>query len=363
MGGWRVGLVILCLYGTFAEAGGPVVPEGPAVAAPSVSWVRRVEGPLPGHLQNASPVKPRPLADIQFARLKPDAVVAIGLEPGAVSSADDLWVPQRAASAIVRIDAKSNKVDAPITVPAPPCASLSMEPARPTSTNGSVWVPSCDGATLAQVSVKHGNVSASMPLPIATPSGSIATAVGSVWVLTNAKGVLSRIDPDAHTPVAEVYVAAKPSSVAAADDALWITSEDGNVVTRVDPHTNAIIDTIKVGPRPGRVVVGEGAVWTLNRGDGSVSRIDAKSNKLVTTIAVGQSIADGDIAVGAGSVWISAPGVPITRLDPGTNRVVQRFSGDGGGAIVVAHGSLWVAAGPAITWRLDPTLVAAMRPE
>ncbi|MDH4065999.1 MAG: hypothetical protein OEW19_16490, partial [Acidobacteriota bacterium] len=71
---------------------------------------------------------------------------------------------------------------------------------------------------------------------------------------------------------------------------------------------------------------------------------------------------DGDIAAGAGSVWVSATGSPIVRIDPRTNRAVQRFTGQGGGAILVAHGSLWVAAEAETTWRLDPRLVAAVRP-
>jgi hypothetical protein len=54
--------------------------------------------------------------------------------------------------------------------------------------------------------------------------------------------------------------------------------------------------------------------------------------------------------------------VPITRIDPRTNRAVQRFPGDGGGAILVARGSLWVNAGAQATWRLDPKLVEAVRP-
>ena len=306
-------------------------------------------------VQNASAKAPRPPEEIPFERLKPDAVMAIAMEPGAVADADAIWVPQLSASAITRIDAKSNKPDAPISLPKPPCASVAVA-------FESLWVPSCEGANVLRVSIKHGNVSATVPLPVADPQGSIAMAVGSVWLLTDAKGVLSRIDPDTQAPVAETYVAAKPSSVIAGDGALWVTSEAGNIVTRINPHTNAIVETVEVGPRPGRIVVGEGAVWTLNRGDGSVSRIDAKSNKLVTTIAVGESIANGEIAVGEGSVWISAPGVPITRIDPVSNRVAQRFPGAGGGAILVAHGSLWVAAGPKLTWRIDPKLVAAMRP-
>jgi virginiamycin B lyase len=130
----------------------------------------------------------------------------------------------------------------------------------------------------------------------------------------------------------------------------------------VSPHTNETIESVEVGPKPGRLAVGEGGVWTLNRGDGSVTRVDPTTNKVVATIAVDPAAASGEIAAGAGSIWISAPGIPIVRIDSRTNRAVQKFTGDGGGAILVAHGSLWVAAGSKMTWRLDPLLVAGMRP-
>ena len=309
----------------------------------------------PAVSQNSTPVAPRPVAEIPFSRLTPDTVLPLELETGSVATPDSVWIPQRQSKAIVRVDPKTNKPDTPLDVPGAPCASLAVA-------FDTVWVPLCEGASIARVSTKDGNVSAAVPLPVATPEGSVASAVGSLWVLTEAKGVLSRIDPDTNAAVAEAYIAAKPSAVVATDDALWVTSEDGDVVTRVDPHTNLIVATINVGPRPGRVVAGEGAVWTLNRGDGSVSRIDPKSNKVVATIAVGDAIVGGDMAVGEGSVWLSARGTPIIRIDPASNRVAQRFTGPGGGAIVVGHGSLWVAAGPKLTWRIDQKLVAALRP-
>jgi hypothetical protein len=71
----------------------------------------------------------------------------------------------------------------------------------------------------------------------------------------------------------------------------------------------------------------------------------------------------GEMAVGVGAVWVSAPGLPLVRIDAKTNRATHRFTGPGGGAVIVAHGSVWVAVGPALTWRLDPALLAAMRPE
>jgi len=309
-----------------------------------------------GQAQNASPAAPRQPAPIEFARLKPDAVIPFQLEPGAAATADALWLPQRAGKTVVRVDAKSNEADAPVPVGHAPCASL-------TTLSGSLWVPLCEAGRVARVDLKAGNVSASAPLPVTTPSGSIAAAVGSVWLATEAKGVVSRVDPDTNAPVAEAYVARNPSAIIATDEAVWVTSEEGDLLTRIDPHTNAVVATVKVGPRPGRLALSEGAVWILNRGDGSVSRVDGKTNKVITSVAIGADVAAGDIAAGEGSVWISAPGVPIVRIDPVTNRVVQRFTGAGGGAIVIAHGSVWVAAGPSITWRVDPRLIAAMRPD
>ena len=322
--------------------------------------------------QNATPSSPRPPAEIPFARLTADAVVPLMLAAGSVDSADAVWVPDRAAGTIVRVEAKDNKPGPPVVVGVQPCASLVVA-------FDSVWVPLCGDGTIARVDAKTSKVTATAKTKLAGGDGRIATGVGSVWAITDRKGVLSRIDPDTNTAVAEIYLAGGATAVVFGDEALWITSacESGgggnpfagvacNVLTRVNPHNNEIVETIEVGPKPGRLAVGEGGVWTLNRGNGSnggtVTRVDPATNKVVATITIGDGVADGDIAAGLGSVWISAPGVPIIRIDPRTNRAVQRFTGTGGGAVLVAHGSLWVAAGPQLTWRLDPALVSAIRP-
>jgi len=69
----------------------------------------------------------------------------------------------------------------------------------------------------------------------------------------------------------------------------------------------------------------------------------------------------GQIAVGEGSVWVTAPGLPLARIDPRTNHIVQQFTGEGGGAIVISQGALWITATPKAIWRLDPKLVEATR--
>ncbi len=298
---------------------------------------------------------PAPPADIPFSRLTPEAVVALDLGPGSIESTDGLWIANRTAGSIVKIDAKDNKAAPPVVAGAEPCGSLIVA-------FDSVWVPLCGDGTLARVDPKTSAITATLKTTLPHRDGRIATGVGSIWAITDPKGVVSRIDPATNEVVAEIYVAGGAHSVVFGDEALWITSEAGNLLTRVNPHSNEVVETIEVGPRPGRLAVGEGGVWTLNRGDGSVTRVDPAANKVVATIPIGDSAASGEIAAGLGSVWISAAGAPIIRIDPRSNRAVQRFTGDGGGALLVAHGSLWVAAGPALTWRLDPLLVAAIRP-
>ena len=274
------------------------------------------------------------------------------MEAGATATEDAIWVVGRATGTITRLDPKANTAGTPISAGASPCASLSAG-------FDSVWVPLCGGSPgVARVDVAKAAVSATVPVTVAGAEGRTAVAVGSLWVITSQKGVLSRVDPDTNAPVAETYVAAGAEAVVAGEDALWVTSGKSGTLTRVNPHNNEVVEIIKVGANPGPLAVGEGGVWTLNRGDGSghgaatVSRVDPKTNKVIATISVGDLGAPAEIAAGEGSVWISAPG-GITRIDPRTNRAVQRFTGEGGGAILVAHGSLWVAAGAQKTWRLN----------
>ena len=138
----------------------------------------------------------------------------------------------------------------------------------------------------------------------------------------------------------------------------------GDTVTRVDPATNLIVETIPVGKTPRFIAAGDGAVWSLNQGDGSVSRIDPATNKVVATIEVGVPGPGGDIAVGEGSVWVTAFEYPLSRIDPSTNTVVQQFTGKSGDAVRVGLGSVWLSNLEAGTvWRIDPRRVLATLPQ
>lgn len=291
--------------------------------------------------------------DIPVARLMAEAAVPVRLAPGAVASEDGVWISD--GNAVVRVGAKDNKVSAPVQIAGMPCGSL-------VAAFSSIWVPSCaEERSLVRIHATDLKATAKVDLGVADGDGRIASGVGSIWLVTDRKGILTRLDPDTNKPIAEIHVDGGASAVLFHGDALWVTSGAGRKLTRINPHNHEVVEIIDVGPQPVRLAAADGAVWTLNRGDGSVTRVDAETNKAVTSISIGKDAAAGEIAAGEGSVWISAPGVPLLRIDSRTNKVAQRFTGEGGGAVLVAHGSLWLAAGSQ-TLRLDPRFVAALRP-
>jgi len=233
------------------------------------------------------------------------------------------------------------------SVPMPhPCGA-------PTVAFGSVWVADCKDQALYRIDRGTGRVAAIIPTGLADPKGelSVAAGAGSVWVLSDSQGVLSRVDPRTNAVAARISVAPHSFAAVFGGGAVWITNtgskanSGAGAVQRVDPGTNKVVATVAVGPQPRFLAAGEGGVWTLNQGDGSVSRVDQKTNRVVATVPVGASGGGGDIAAGAGRVWVRATKLLLAAIDPRTNRVIERFGPNAGsGAVRVAGDNVWVTA-------------------
>ena len=322
-------------------------------------------GTLPPAQSQQKPKRPgvsTPGVKIPITKLKPEAVFELPGVPDWLAIDEHVWVSNSPKDTVHRLDPKTNKVAASIAVGKHPCSGLAVG-------FGSLWVPNCGekdgtGKSLMRVSLKEGKVEATLPFEVPQSEGGLTTGAGSVWVMTDAKGTLTRIDPDTNKAVAEIYVAPGSYAVAFGEDAVWVTSTEKSVLTRVNARTNVVEQTIPVGPRPRFLSVGEGSVWTINQGDGSISRVDVKTNKVVATIEAGIPGGGGEIAVGEGSVWVTSFEYPITRIDAATNKVAQQFYGDGGDAIRFGHGSVWLSnLRAANVWRLDPKRIIATLPE
>jgi streptogramin lyase len=219
--------------------------------------------------------------------------------------------------------------------------------------DGSLWVASCHDQSIYRIDLASRRIAAKIPTGLADPDGelSLAAGAGSIWVLSSTSGVLTRIDATRNEIVARIGVRPHSYSAAFAFDAVWITnSASGDAPTwgsvqRIDPTKDVVVSTIPTGPDPRFLAAGEGGVWSLNWGDGSVTRIDPDTNQPVVTLSLGMEGGGGDIATGAGRVWVRGTGVLLVSVDPATNTVAAVYGPPAGsGAVRVAQDLVWVTA-------------------
>ncbi len=294
-----------------------------------------------------------PGVQIPMAKLKPEAEFVVGGAPDWIAIDELVYVSNKPKNAIVRIDPKAGKMLPEVTGLNKPCSGLGIG-------FGSLWVPNCGDGNLTRVDLKTGKVGVSIKTGVADSEGGIAVSSDSVWLLTKANSTLARIDPMSNKIVAEVPLPTGCFTAAFGLGAVWVTCTEANQLIRVDPATNLVTAQIKVGPRPRFLAVGAGGVWTLNQADGSVTRVDPQDNKVVSTIQVGVPGEGGDIAVGEGSVWVTAFDFPLSRIDIETNKVAQQFVGPGGDAVRAGRGNVWLCdLRNGKVWRFDPKLILA----
>lgn len=278
-----------------------------------------------------------PISERAVATLKiPDYADFLAADGSAV------WATNRG-----RIEKLQFGKDAPVASVAMPSPCGAMDVGF-----GSVWVANCRDSSLYRIDQGTATVAAIIPTGLADRRGELSVAVGagSVWVLSDRAGVLSRVDPGTNKVVAKIEVAPNSFAAVFGFGSVWITNTGTRTdsvfsVQRIDPATNRVIATIPVGPTPRFLAAGEGGVWTLNQRDGTVTRIDPATNKVVATIAADVPGGGGDIAAGAGRVWIRAGKTLLSAIDPATNRIVERFGPpSGSGAVRVANDLIWVTA-------------------
>ncbi len=289
-----------------------------------------------------------PGVQIPFASLKADAEITATAEWMAFTDAPVL-ADQKS---LYRIDAKKNELGAAVASVNQPCGGA-------VSAFKSWWIASCGDQSLARIDPKTWK-------PAATVAGAgagkpaVAATADSVWYFSDNRTTLSRVDPEQNAIVAELRLDAGCTSMLFGETALWVACPAENRVVRVNPSTNLAEKRIEVSAQPAALAMGENSIWVYCRKDGKIDRIDPKTNKVTKTIELGVAGLDGMIAVGQGSVWVSMPGYPLTRIDPQTEKVVQQFWGPGGGSVWVGQNSLWIGGLPeGKIWRVDPKRVAA----
>jgi streptogramin lyase len=297
-----------------------------------------------------------PGIQIPFSRLKAEQefAVAAGARWVGVTSAVAV-AAGKAEGSLARIDMKAEKAGDPVAGVGTACAGAAEG-------FDSWWVADCTAGAVVRVNGKEGKVIVRIATGVAKVASGIATTADSVWLLSDSKTTLTRVDPAGNNVVSELRLPSGCSGLAAGEGALWVACPAENRVLRINTVSNIVEERIEVAAQPSASAVGEGSVWVLCRKDGKVDRIDPKTNKVTKSLELNVPDAEGAIATGGGSVWVTMAGFPLTRIDPaaGKERVAQQFAGEGGGAVQFGFGSVLLVNSKAGTlWKIDPKRIAA----
>ena len=211
----------------------------------------------------------------------------------------------------------------------------------------SLWVADCQDRTLNRIDLKTARRIAT----IATGIGSngelnVVAGAGSVWVASDAKGVIARVDPATNRVVASVKVDPDTSYLAFGFGALWAVSGTSQAIQKIDPSTNTVVKRKLLGKQPGFLAAGEGAVWVQEQGDGTLARIDPETGEVSGRIKVDETLLYGDIDTGGGKVWLrTTAGQTFVVIDARTMKIEARLGkASGSGALRYTPARLWTTA-------------------
>jgi YVTN family beta-propeller protein len=265
--------------------------------------------------------------------------IAVGPQPDALTYLDgSIWVADYGGTQVVRIDPRTGRVLARITVGSAP---IWIDGDR-----SAVWVANYDAATVSRIDPARNRVTDTIPVG-SEPEG-LAITGHMLWVTNQLDGTISRIDTRTARPVGTLHVGGEPIYITADGPLLWLTNSDEQAfsfhkVVRLDARTGAASATRSLGRLPFHAVPAFGSIWVSDYQANAVYRLDPHSLTTVARIDVGKN--PDAVYADRSSVWVDNDGsASLTRIDPGTNRVTQVVRLPGAPRSMVRIGNvLWVA--------------------
>jgi YVTN family beta-propeller protein len=296
-----------------------------AVAARAEEMISEEPGsePTPDH-QRQHPGRWAALA------LAVGAVIAFAIVPDLGSSARRQGRLSGNALALISPGGRSVTVTVPLgALPTDVAAGL-----------GSLWVTEANGLVV-RVDEKRRTVLAT--IPVGTRPSRMIAAGGQIWVLDSVDNTLSRIDPDTDTVAQTIAVGSHPSDMVLSDGSLWVANRGDGTVTRLDPTAGITQEVVRTGGDPSGLATTAGAVWVADDESGTVDRIDSRTGAITNTIRVGD--APAAITATPTAVWVLDPlDATVSRVDPRRDAVVATLPlGGAPASLAQSNGFLWVA--------------------
>jgi hypothetical protein len=254
-----------------------------------------------------------------------------------------VWIA--AGGLVMRIDPVTRrKVVVPgIETVAPPVVDL-------TAGAGAVWAATTAGRQLLRIDPRTARLAASLSVP----ADAVAVDRSGVWAVCceagARRGRLTRLDPATGRVVKVIGLPGHAYAVGTGPSGVWVRGA-GGLLWRINPTSNRVVATIPLpssdagtGPPGGDIAVTKDGVWVSDPVAATVWRIDPQDNQVDGT----QWEANGsDLAVAAdGVVWASSDtrllglGGPEVR---GPRRNLHELNTDRITAVAAAHdGGLWL---------------------
>ncbi|HEY0315690.1 MAG TPA: YncE family protein [Sphingomonas sp.] len=225
---------------------------------------------------------------------------------------------------------------------------------------GSLWVADCKDRTLDRIDLDTAKITAVIPTGIASPRGelNVVAGAGSVWVASDDKGVVARVDPASNSVTASVQVDPGSYYLSFGFGSLWAVSAIEQSVQKIDPETNTVVKRTALGRQPGFLVAGEGSVWVQEQGDGTVARIDPTTGDVSGRVKIDETLKYGDIDAGGGEIWLrTTAGQTFVVIDPETLAIRARIGkASGSGALRYTPAGIWTTAHDlhTLSWWSEP---------
>jgi YVTN family beta-propeller protein len=296
---------------------------------------------------------PNSLAVIDPSNNKVVHVVTVGDTPrGVVVGRNAVWVANSADGTVSKLDRDTLRVIQTI--------GIGAQATDLVESNGRVWVTTGFDDSVVPIDARSGGVQDSIRLPGDQTASAYAVAAGAGALWASSGNRLVQIDPRTGTIVEAPHIGRGRGALSGCcfsihdldfgDGAIWL-ADGSETLARVSLHGGRITGSTLLGVIPVAVKVGYGAVWVgvpdPNRPVLALWRVDPRTVRVTQTITLGSDnnyLASLDVAIGAGSVWVTNyEAGTLTRVDPTSLDVIATIKiGSHPYGVTVGAGRVWV---------------------